>query len=92
VHEAADREQLVAGQAVYEPFCGSGTTIIAADMTGRVCHAIELNPTYVDASVRRWEDFTGNKAVLETTGQLYADVRAHRLTGRNQTPEAGNGQ
>lgn len=50
------------GQAVYEPFSGSGTTIIAAEMTGRACYAIELNPTYVDVAVKRWEDFTGEKA------------------------------
>jgi DNA modification methylase len=51
------------GQAVYEPFSGSGTTIIAAEMTGRHCYAIELNPAYVDIAVKRWEDFTGQKAV-----------------------------
>jgi len=51
------------GQAVYEPFSGSGTTIIAAEMTGRACYAIELNPAYVDVAVKRWEDFTGEKAV-----------------------------
>ena len=50
------------GQAVYEPFNGSGTTIIAAEMTGRVAHAIELNPAYVDVAVKRWEDFTGEVA------------------------------
>lgn len=53
------------GQAVYEPFSGSGTTIIAAEMTGRCCYAMELNPAYVDMAVKRWEDFTGKKAVLE---------------------------
>jgi DNA modification methylase len=53
------------GQAVYEPFSGSGTTIIAAEITGRACLAMELNPTYVDVAVKRWEDFTGEKAVLE---------------------------
>lgn len=53
------------GQAVYEPFSGSGTTIIAAEMTGRCCYAMELNPAYVDVAVKRWEDFTGKKAVLE---------------------------
>jgi DNA modification methylase len=41
------------GQAVYGPFCGSGTTIIAAEMTGRCCHLIELNPAYVDVAVLR---------------------------------------
>jgi len=53
------------GQAVYEPFSGSGTSIIAAEITGRACLAMELNPTYVDVAVKRWEDFTGEKAVLE---------------------------
>ena len=53
------------GQAVYEPFSGSGTTIIAAEMTGRACHAIELSPAYVDVAVQRWQAFTGEQAVLE---------------------------
>jgi len=53
------------GQAVYEPFSGSGTTIIAAEITGRACLAMELHPAYVDVAVKRWEDFTGEKAVLE---------------------------
>ena len=53
------------GQAVYEPFSGSGTTIIASEMTGRTCHAIELNPAYIDVAVKRWEDFTGQKATRE---------------------------
>jgi DNA modification methylase len=66
------------GQAVYEPFSGSGTTIIAAEMSGRVCHAIELNPAYVDVAVRRWEEFTGDKVVLEETGQAFADVLRSR--------------
>jgi DNA modification methylase len=59
------------GQAVYEPFCGSGTTIIAAEMTGRTCHAIELNPQYVDVAVLRWQAFSGQAAVLERTGQTF---------------------
>jgi DNA modification methylase len=50
------------GQAVYDPFVGSGTTIIAAEMTGRACHAIEINPTYVDVTIERWQNFTGEKA------------------------------
>ena len=53
------------GQAIYEPFSGSGTTIIAAEMTGRACHAIEINPAYVDIAVKRWENFTGEKAELD---------------------------
>jgi DNA modification methylase len=47
------------GQAVYDPFVGSGTSIIAAEMTGRICHAIEIDPAYVDVAVKRWQDFMG---------------------------------
>ena len=52
------------GDAIYEPFSGSGTTIIAAEQTGRICYAAELSPAYVDVSVKRWEQFTGKKAEL----------------------------
>ena len=64
------------GQAVYEPFCGSGTTIIAAEMTGRTAHAIELNPAYVDVAVQRWQAFTGQQATLN--GQSFAEVVEER--------------
>jgi DNA modification methylase len=66
------------GQAVYEPFSGSGTTIIAAEMTGRVCHAIELNPAYVDVAVKRWQDFTGMQATLEGDGRTFAEIATDR--------------
>ena len=55
----------VPGDRVYDPFVGSGTTIIAAEEIGRICHAIELDPLYVDTAVRRWEALTGRVAVLE---------------------------
>lgn len=67
------------GQAVYEPFSGSGTTIIAGEMTGRSVYAIELNPAYVDVAVTRWQDFTGERAVLESTGQAFDEIKAERL-------------
>ncbi len=67
------------GQAVYEPFSGSGTTIIAAEMTGRVCYAIELNPAYVDVAIERWQAFTGLVATLEADGRTFAEVNAERL-------------
>lgn len=50
------------GQAVYDPFVGSGTTIIAAEMTGRACHAIEISPAYCDVTIQRWQQFTGQTA------------------------------
>ena len=60
----------------FEPFSGSGTTIIAAEQTGRKCCAIEISPRYVDVAVRRWQEFTGQDAVLESTGQTFAEVEA----------------
>ena len=64
------------GQAVYEPFSGSGTTLIAAEMTGRVCHAIELNPAYVDVAIQRWQQFTGKQATLD--GRSFDDIAGSR--------------
>jgi DNA modification methylase len=66
------------GQAVYDPFVGSGTTIIAAEMTGRVCHAIELKPAYVDVAVLRWQAFTGEVAT-SPDGRSFDAVAAERL-------------
>lgn len=66
------------GDAIYEPFSGSGTTIIAAEMTGRRCYAIELSPAYVDVAVKRWEDFAGRVATLEATGQSFREVADER--------------
>ncbi len=67
------------GQAVYEPFSGSGTTIIAGAITGRVIHAIELSPAYVDVAVKRWEAFTGESATLAGDGRTFADIAPDRL-------------
>ena len=56
------------GHAIYEPFLGSGTTLIAAQSCGRVCLAIEIDPTFVDLAIRRWQAFTGEKATREGDG------------------------
>jgi DNA modification methylase len=66
------------GQAVYEPFSGSGTTIIAAEMTGRQCLAIELAPEYVDVAVKRWQAFTGKEATLDGTDQTFNEIQEAR--------------
>ena len=55
----------VAGEAVYDPFSGSGTAIIAAEKLGRSCYAMDIDPRYVGATVTRWEAFTGAKAVRQ---------------------------
>lgn len=49
------------GDLIYEPFCGSGTQIVAAERAGRRCFAMELDPVYCDVAVRRWELATGKK-------------------------------
>jgi DNA modification methylase len=65
-----------AGEAVYEPFLGSGTTLIAAQTTGRVCFAVELNPIYVDVAIRRWQAFTSLKAVRLGDGRTFDEIAA----------------
>jgi DNA modification methylase len=65
------------GQAVYDPFLGSGTTLIAAEITGRVCYGLELNPAYVDVVVRRWQLFTGSEARHQASGQTFDERAQH---------------
>lgn len=66
------------GDVVLDLFSGSGTTLIAAEVTGRKGRAIELDPIYADTGVVRWQDFTGQEAVLADTGETFAQVRARR--------------
>jgi DNA modification methylase len=60
-----------AGESVYEPFMGSGTTLIAAEQSGRRCYGLELTAAYVDVAVERWEDFTGERAKRESDGAAF---------------------
>jgi len=62
------------GQVILDLFGGSGSTLIAAEVTNRVCYMAELSPRFVDVIVRRWEEFTGKQAVLESTGQPFSEV------------------
>jgi site-specific DNA-methyltransferase (adenine-specific) len=59
------------GDIVLDSFGGSGTTLIAAEKNGRIARIMELDPKYVDVIVKRWEKFTGQKAVLESTGEPF---------------------
>ena len=67
--ERALRNSSRPGDVVLDPFGGSGTTLIAAEKSGRVARLIELDPKYADVIVRRWEDFTGKEAIREAAGQ-----------------------
>ena len=62
--ETPIRNHLKAGEALYEPFCGSGTALIAAERTGARCYAMEIDPIYVKVALARWERFSGQAAVL----------------------------
>jgi len=66
------------GALVLDPFCGSGTILIAAEKTGRKARALEIDPHYVDVAVRRWQNSTGKQAVLAATGQTFEDVEEQR--------------
>ena len=66
------------GDGVYEPFCGSGTTIIACEELGRECYAIEIEPRYVDVAVKRWQKFTEQDAILEGDGRTFTEITASR--------------
>lgn len=66
------------GDVVFDPFLGSGTTIIAAEKTGRVAHGFELDGRYFDLLVRRWEAFTGRDAIHEQTGLTFTELAAKR--------------
>jgi DNA modification methylase len=61
---------------ILDPFCGSGTTVLAAERTGRVARAIELDPLYVDVTIRRWQKITGIAARHAKTGLVFADAEA----------------
>jgi DNA modification methylase len=71
------------GAIVLDPFAGSGTTIIAAEKTGRHGRAIELDPLYCDVIVRRWQQYTGKAARLEGSDLTFEDVEATRLAGQS---------
>jgi DNA modification methylase len=67
------------GDACYDPFLGSGSTLIAAESTGRICYAIEIDPRYVDVAVLRWQEFSGQKAVLDGDARTFEEIaRARR--------------
>lgn len=66
------------GGSVFEPYAGSGTTIIAAETCARRCLALELAPEYVDLAVRRWQTFTKKPATLEATGKTFEQVARER--------------
>ncbi|KQO91183.1 hypothetical protein ASF32_22985 [Methylobacterium sp. Leaf91] len=66
------------GAIVLDPFSGSGTTLLAAEKTGREARVLELDPVYVDVAIRRWQAFTGRDAILDGTDETWDEVRSAR--------------
>ena len=66
------------GDTVYDPFIGSGTSIIAAEQIARRCLGLEVDPLYIDVAIRRWQAFTGKRAVLGGDGRDFGAVEQER--------------
>jgi DNA modification methylase len=69
-----------AGDTVFDPFGGSGTSVIAGEKHGRAVRCLDIAPTYVDVSVRRWEAFTGREAILDGTSSTFTEIARQRAT------------
>jgi hypothetical protein len=74
---------------IYDPFLGSSTSVIAAELTGRVCYGIEIDPKYVDLSVCRWQRLTGRSATLEGDGRSFDEIKAERSPGGHGSIQVG---
>jgi hypothetical protein len=66
------------GDIVLDAFLGSGTTLLAAERIGRICHGIEIDPLYVDVAIRRWQKHTGEPAIHMSTGKTFAELSTER--------------
>ena len=73
------RQHVARGGLCYEPFCGSGSQIMAGEANGRRVFAMEISPAYVDVAVERWQVETGRAAILDGDGRTFAEVRTERL-------------
>lgn len=69
------------GGLILDPFCGSGSTLLAAEIAGRNCAAIELDPLYVDVAIRRWQLATGEKAKHSLSGKTFDEIAKRRARG-----------
>jgi DNA modification methylase len=78
----AMRDCTTKGDAVLDPFLGSGSTLLAAEKIGRRCYGLEIAPKFVDVAIRRWESYTKAEAILEGDSRTYAEVSTERLQDR----------
>lgn len=73
------RQHVARGGLCYEPFCGSGSQIMAGEENGRRVYAMEISPAYVDVAIERWQLETGRDAILDGHGETFATVKAERM-------------
>jgi DNA modification methylase len=83
IRDVSNRDEIV-----LDVFMGSGTTLLAAERTGRIAYGTEIDPLYVDLAVRRWEKVTGKTARLEATGESFADLADARSALTEEPAEA----
>ncbi|APR99001.1 DNA modification methylase [Wolbachia endosymbiont of Folsomia candida] len=67
------------GDIVLDPFSGSGSTLIACERTGRICRTIELDPAYVDVTIKRWQVYTGRDPILSSSGKTFAQIQQETM-------------
>ena len=67
------------GDVVYDPFLGSGSSLIAADQTGRVCYGLDIDPKYSDVAILRWQQHSGHQATLDGDGRSFEEVAQERV-------------
>jgi len=77
------------GELVVDPFLGSGSTLLAAERTRRRCVGVEVEPAYVDLTIRRWQEMTRGNAVHAATGETFEEVRRHRTVKLLPPPSGG---
>lgn len=81
--ERVMKSSLPKGGLCLEPFGGSGSTLMGAEKTGRVCYSMELQPKYCDVIIKRWQDFTGKIAIHAETGKPFAEVKDGNKEAKN---------
>jgi DNA modification methylase len=75
------------GDQVYDPFLGSGTTLIAAELTDRICYGLDIDPHYVDVIVTRWQKLTGKQATLDSDGRTFDEIAEERKSADKRRTE-----
>ena len=73
----------IRGDMVFDPFLGSGSTLMAAERTGRICRGLEIDPLYVDVAIRRWQRMTGERGIHAESGVDFAALELEQTEARH---------